>query len=54
MKTYISSPVLQSDHYTSLIMSPEAKAEMVLPDKKPLPNLVIQDTISSAGADTTC
>ena len=39
---------LWADYYTKeVLMSPKAKAEMVLPDKKSLPSLVIRDTISS-------
>ncbi|KAF8802702.1 P-loop containing nucleoside triphosphate hydrolase protein [Phlegmacium glaucopus] len=39
---------LWADYYTKeVLMSPKAKAEMVLPDKKALPNLVIRDAISS-------
>ena len=38
---------LWADYYTQqVLMSPKAKAEMVLPDKKPLPNLVIRDATS--------
>ena len=40
---------LWADYYSKeLMMSPAAKAGMVLPDKKPLPNLVIRDAIPSA------
>ncbi|KAF9526863.1 ADP-ribosylation factor family-domain-containing protein [Crepidotus variabilis] len=41
---------LWSDYYTKeVLMSPKAKEEMVLPDKKPLPNLVTRDAITSFG-----
>ena len=37
-----------SDYYSKqTMMSLEAKAHMVLPDKKPLPNLVVRDAILS-------
>ncbi|KAJ7143809.1 ADP-ribosylation factor family-domain-containing protein [Mycena epipterygia] len=39
---------LWADYYSKeVIMSPEGKAGMVFPDKKPLPNLVVRETISS-------
>ncbi|KAJ7143810.1 ADP-ribosylation factor family-domain-containing protein [Mycena epipterygia] len=39
---------LWTDYYSKeVIMSPEGKAGMVFPDKKPLPNLVVRETISS-------
>jgi len=41
---------LWSDFYSKdVLMSPEAKTAMVLPDKKPLPNLVARDAIASFG-----
>ncbi|KAF9050481.1 ADP-ribosylation factor family-domain-containing protein [Panaeolus papilionaceus] len=41
---------LWSEYYSKgVLMSPQAKAEMVLPDKKPLPNLVIRDAIRAVG-----
>ena len=41
---------LWSDYYSKeVLMSPKAKEEMVLPDKKPLPNLVARDAITSFG-----
>ncbi|TFK24766.1 hypothetical protein FA15DRAFT_687363 [Coprinopsis marcescibilis] len=36
--------------HVEVIMSAEAKANMVLPDKKPLPSLVIRDAITSFGS----
>lgn len=42
---------LWSDFYSKdVLMSLEAKTAMVLPDKKPLPNLVARDAITSFGA----
>jgi hypothetical protein len=41
---------LWSDYYTKeTMMSPEAKAGMVLPDKKPLPSLLGRDAVSGFG-----
>ncbi|KAG2016463.1 ADP-ribosylation factor [Coprinopsis cinerea AmutBmut pab1-1] len=41
---------LWTDYYSKeVMMSPEAKSSMVLPDKKPLPSLVIRDAIASFG-----
>ncbi|KAJ6474471.1 ADP-ribosylation factor [Mycena vitilis] len=41
---------LWAQYYSKgVMMSPEAKAGMVLPDKKSLPNLVARETVSSAG-----
>jgi len=42
---------LWSDFYSKdVLMSQEAKAKTVLPDKKPLPNLVARDAITDFGA----
>jgi len=42
---------LWSDYYSKeILMSPKAKEEMVLPDKKPLPTLVNRDAITTFGA----
>lgn len=42
---------LWSDFYSKeVLMSREAKTAMVLPDKKPLPNLVARDAITRFGA----
>lgn len=50
MNPHVADPALWSDYYSkNLMMSPLAKAEMVLPDRKPLPNLVIRDAIKGAG-----
>ena len=44
---HVADGNLWSDYYTrEVIMTPAAKAEMVLPDKKPLPNLVVRDAIN--------
>ncbi|PPQ80485.1 hypothetical protein CVT25_001751 [Psilocybe cyanescens] len=48
---YVADGNLWLDYYTKEnMMSPKAKGEMVLPDKKPLPNLVIRDAITTFGA----
>ena len=45
---YIVDGNLWADYYTKdVLMSPKAKGEMVLPDKNPLPNLVLRDTINN-------
>lgn len=45
---HVADGNLWSDYYTrEIIMTPAAKAEMVLPDKKPLPNLVIRDAFNN-------
>ncbi|KDR67804.1 hypothetical protein GALMADRAFT_216186 [Galerina marginata CBS 339.88] len=47
---HVADGNLWSDYYTKdVMMSPKAKAEMVLPDKKPLPNLVVRDAITTFG-----
>jgi hypothetical protein len=46
LNPYVADGSLWSGYYTvGHLMSAEAKASMVLPDKKPLPNLVIRDAI---------
>ena len=41
---------LWTDYYSrEVLMSAEAKAGMILPDKKPLPSLVVRDAITSFG-----
>ncbi|TFK44095.1 ADP-ribosylation factor family-domain-containing protein [Crucibulum laeve] len=43
---YVADGNIWADYYSkSLMMSPKAKAEMVLPDKKPLPNLIVRDAV---------
>jgi hypothetical protein len=43
---YVADGNLWADYYSKeVMMSPAAKAGMVLPDKKPLPNLVVRDAI---------
>ena len=45
---YVVDGNLWSDYYSKeVIMSPAAKEAMVLPDKKPLPNLISRETIKS-------
>ncbi|KDR67805.1 hypothetical protein GALMADRAFT_161355 [Galerina marginata CBS 339.88] len=51
MNPHVADGNLWSDYYTKdVLMSPKAKGEMVLPDKKPLPNLVARDAITTLGA----
>lgn len=46
LNPHVADGNLWADYYTkAVMMSPQAKSEMVLPDKKPLPNLVIRDAI---------
>ncbi|KAH9484774.1 ADP-ribosylation factor 4 [Psilocybe cubensis] len=48
---YVADGNLWLDYYAKdTMMSPKAKAEMVLPDMKPLPNLVVRDAIQTFGA----
>ncbi|KAF8149404.1 ADP-ribosylation factor family-domain-containing protein [Crassisporium funariophilum] len=48
---HVADGNLWSDYYTKdVLMAPKAKEEMVLPDKKPLPNLVARDAITTFGA----
>ncbi|KAF8069959.1 ADP-ribosylation factor [Lyophyllum atratum] len=46
LNSYLADGNLWADYYSKeAMMSPAAKAGMVLPDKKPLPNLVVRDAI---------
>ncbi|KAG8736814.1 hypothetical protein FRC12_017432 [Ceratobasidium sp. 428] len=46
LNPYVADGNLWADYYTKgVIMTPEAKEQMVLPDKKPLPNLIARDSI---------
>ena len=46
LNPYVVDENLWEDYYSAdLMMSPAAKVGMVMPDKKPLPNLVVRDTI---------
>jgi len=46
LNPYISDANLWTEYYSKeVMMSPGAKAALVLPDKKPLPNLVVRDAI---------
>ncbi|KAG6863885.1 hypothetical protein C0993_010046, partial [Termitomyces sp. T159_Od127] len=48
LNPYVSDGNLWADYYSKeVMMSPTAKRGMVLPDKKPLPNLVVRDAIAS-------
>ncbi|PPR07551.1 hypothetical protein CVT24_008747 [Panaeolus cyanescens] len=50
---HVADGNLWSEYYSkATLMSPQAKAEMVLPDKKPLPNLVVRDVIKTFGSTT--
>jgi len=43
---YVADGQLWADYYSKeVMMTPKAKEEMVLPDKKPLPNLVSRETV---------
>ncbi|KAG6843901.1 hypothetical protein H0H87_011909 [Tephrocybe sp. NHM501043] len=47
LNPYVADGNLWADYYSKeVMMSPAAKAAMTLPDKKPLPNLVVRDAIS--------
>ncbi|KAG6905910.1 hypothetical protein DXG01_016966 [Tephrocybe rancida] len=51
LNTYVADGNLWADYYSKeVMMSPGAKGGMVLPDKKPLPNLVVRDAISKQGS----
>lgn len=46
LNPYVVDGNLWADYYTKgVIMTPEAKEQMVLPDKKPLPNLIARDSV---------
>ncbi|KAG8700472.1 hypothetical protein FRC08_004689 [Ceratobasidium sp. 394] len=46
LNPYVADGNLWADYYTKgVMMTPEAKEQMVLPDKKPLPNLIARDSI---------
>ncbi|KAJ6531374.1 ADP-ribosylation factor [Mycena vulgaris] len=47
---FVADGNLWAEYYSKeVMMSPGAKAGMVLPDKKPLPNLVSREAVSSSG-----
>jgi len=47
---YVVDGGMWADYYSKdVMMSTKAKGEMVFPDKKPLPNLVIRDAITTFG-----
>ncbi|KAJ7763158.1 ADP-ribosylation factor [Mycena maculata] len=53
LNPFVADGNLWAEYYSKeVIMSPEAKAGMVLPDKKPLPNLVMREVIPSAAQGT--
>ncbi|KAG9123492.1 hypothetical protein FRC07_014873 [Ceratobasidium sp. 392] len=46
LNPYVADGNLWADYYTKgVIMTPAAKEQMVLPDKKPLPNLIARDSV---------
>ena len=46
LNPYVVDGSLWGDYYTKgVIMTPEAKEQMALPDKKPLPNLIARDSV---------
>lgn len=48
LNPHVADGNLWADYYSKeVMMTPGAKAEMVLPDKKPLPNLVVRDSITA-------
>lgn len=48
LNPYVADGNLWADYYSKeVMMSPAAKGGMVLPDRKPLPNLVVRDAITS-------
>ncbi|KAJ7650893.1 ADP-ribosylation factor [Roridomyces roridus] len=51
LNPFVADGNLWADYYSKeVIMSPEAKAGMVLPDRKPLPNLVVRESIKGKGS----
>ncbi|KAJ7111168.1 ADP-ribosylation factor [Mycena crocata] len=50
LNPFVADGNLWTEYYSKeVIMSPEAKASLVLPDRKPLPNLVARDAIVRPG-----
>ncbi|KAJ7720274.1 ADP-ribosylation factor [Mycena maculata] len=48
LNPFVADGNLWAEYYSNeVMMNPEAKAGMVFPDKKPLPNLVARETVSS-------
>jgi len=48
LNPYLLDGMIWENYYSKdVLMTPTAKAEMVLPDKKPLPNLVSRDAIAN-------
>ncbi|KAF8897788.1 ADP-ribosylation factor family-domain-containing protein [Infundibulicybe gibba] len=48
LNPHVADGNLWADYYSKdVMMNPKAKSEMVLPDRKPLPNLVVRDAIPS-------
>ena len=47
---HVADDGLWADYYSKdVMMNPKAKTEMVLPDKRPLPSLVVRDAIAIEG-----
>lgn len=54
LNPYVADGNLWTNYYSkNVMMSPKAKGEMVLPDRKPLPNLVVRDVIQAAKPSST-
>ncbi|KAJ7708248.1 ADP-ribosylation factor family-domain-containing protein [Mycena rosella] len=54
LNPFVADGNLWAEYYSKeVIMSPAAKVEMALPDKKPLPNLVSRESVSSAVKSST-
>ncbi|KAJ7042346.1 ADP-ribosylation factor [Mycena alexandri] len=54
LNPFLADGNLWAEYYSKeVIMSPDAKATMVLPDKKPLPNIVTRDAIPGKRAVST-
>uniref|UniRef100_A0A0W0G4S6 Putative ADP-ribosylation factor n=1 Tax=Moniliophthora roreri TaxID=221103 RepID=A0A0W0G4S6_MONRR len=54
LNPYVMNTNLWADYYSrDVMMSPKGKESMVLPDKKPLPNLVVQDVVDRLKMDGT-
>jgi len=48
VNSYLVDGMIWETYYSKdVLMTPTAKSEMVLPDKKPLPNLVSRDAIAN-------
>ena len=51
LNPYVTDGNLWSNYFSKVVMmSPEAKSGVVLPDKKPLPNMVVRDAVTAQTA----